>query len=61
VLVLTPDPRDAGWLVSDDESIVTIYDPQNHFGDSFLYAGVLDGKVYHAALQFDLSRIPRGT
>jgi hypothetical protein len=61
VLVLTPDPRDAGWLVSDDESIVTIYDPQNHFGDSFLYAGVWDEKVYHAAFQFDLSRIPRGT
>jgi hypothetical protein len=61
VLVLTPAPEDAGWVVSDDESVVTIYDPQNHFGDSYLYAGVLDGKVYHAAFQFDLSRIPRGT
>jgi hypothetical protein len=61
VLVLTPVPQNAGWVVSDDESIVTIYDPQNHFGDSYLYAGVLDGKVYHAAFQFDLSRIPRGT
>jgi hypothetical protein len=61
VLVLTSAPDDAGWVVSDDESIVTIYDPQNHLGDSYLYAGILDGKVYHAAFQFDLSRIPRGT
>jgi hypothetical protein len=61
VLILTPAPQDAGWVVSDDESIVTIYDPQNHFGDSYLYAGILDGKAYHAAFQFDLSRVPRGT
>jgi hypothetical protein len=60
-LVLTPAALDAGWVVSDDESIVTSYDPQNHFGDSFLYAGVLAGKVYRAAIQFDLRRIPRGT
>jgi hypothetical protein len=61
LLVLTPAARDSGWVVSDDESIVTSYDPQNHFGDSFLYAGVLGGKVYHGAIQFDLGRIPRGT
>jgi hypothetical protein len=61
LLVVTPKAQDAGWVVSDDESIVSIYDPQNHFGDSYLYAGILDGKVYHAAIQFDLSRIPRGT
>ncbi|MEJ2555504.1 MAG: hypothetical protein P8186_04620 [Anaerolineae bacterium] len=61
LLVLTPAALDAGWVVSDDESIVTSYDPQNHFGDSFLYAGVLAGKVYYAAIQFDLGRIPRGT
>lgn len=61
LLILTPTARDTGWVVSDDDSIVTGYDPQNHFGDTFLYAGVLAGKVYHAAIQFDLGRIPRGT
>lgn len=61
ILVLTPESKDAGWVVSEDETIVTIYDPQNHFGESLLYAGRLDGKIYHGAFQFDLSRIPRGT
>ncbi|MCL4294654.1 MAG: PD40 domain-containing protein [Anaerolineae bacterium] len=61
ILILTPAARDAGWVVSGDETIFTDYDPQNHFGDSFLYVGVLNGQVYHGALQFDLSRIPRGT
>ncbi|MEW5958184.1 MAG: hypothetical protein AB1801_10700 [Chloroflexota bacterium] len=60
-LILTPAARDAGWVVSDDETIFTDYDPQNHFGDSFLYTGVLKGQVYHGAFQFDLSRIRRGT
>lgn len=60
-LVLASSPGDTGWVVSEDESIFTDYDPQNHFGDSFLYAGILDGKVYHAAFQFDLRQIPRGT
>jgi hypothetical protein len=54
VLVFTPQPEDAGWVVSDDETITTIYDPQNHFGDPFLYADAWDGKIYHAAFQFDL-------
>lgn len=60
-LILTPAARDAGWVVSDDETILSRYDPQNHFGDSFLYAGILKGQVYHGVVQFDLSRIPRGT
>jgi TolB protein len=60
-LILIPATGDSGWVVSDDESVVTIYDPQNHFGDSYLYAGVLDDKIYHAALQFDLKQVPRGT
>ena len=59
-LVLTPAARDSGWVVSEDETILSPYDPPNHFGDSFLYTGVLDGKTYHGALLFDLSRIPRG-
>lgn len=61
ILVLTPAPRDVGWVVSDDETIFTHYDPQNHFGDSYLYTGVLKGQVYYSALQFNLSRVPRGT
>jgi len=60
VLILTPQAKDTGWVVNDDDSNVTVYDPQNHFGDSYLYAGVLDEKIYHAAFQFDLSHIPRG-
>jgi TolB protein len=59
-MVLTPAARDVGWVVSDDETIFTSYDPQNHFGDSFLYVGVLNEQVYHGAIQFDLARIPRG-
>ncbi len=61
VLVLTPAARDLGWVVSDDESIVTEFDLQNHFGDSYLYAGQLNGQTYRAGLQFDLRRVPRGT
>ncbi len=61
VLLLRPMQQDAGWVVNNDESIATIYDPPNHFGDSNLYTGVLDGKIYHGAIQFDLSLIPRGT
>jgi hypothetical protein len=60
-MILTPLAGDTGWVVSEDESIVTMYDPQNHFGDSFLYAGTLDGKIYHSAFQFDLRQVPRGT
>lgn len=61
VLVLAPAAREVGWMVNEDESIATIFDPPNHFGDSFLYAGILDGKIYQAVLQFDLTLIPRGT
>ncbi|HMR65706.1 MAG TPA: hypothetical protein PKE64_16990, partial [Anaerolineae bacterium] len=60
-LVLAPSARDVGWVVSDDESILTPLDPQNHLGDSFLYAGTLAGQTYHGAIQFDVSFIPRGT
>lgn len=61
ILVLRTGPREVGWVVSDDPTIITAYDPQNHFGDSFLHAGTLEGKIYHGAILFDLSRIPRGT
>jgi hypothetical protein len=61
VVVLTPEQKDAGWVVSDEVALVSGNDPQNYFGDSFLYVGIVDGRVYHAAIQFDLGRIPRGT
>lgn len=62
LLILTPQAADVGWVVSDDTSSSTNnFAPKNHFGDSYLYAGVLDRKIYFAAFQFDLSSIPRGT
>lgn len=57
VMVLTPAAGDAGWVAGDDAGNAL----PNHFGDSFLYAGILNGKVHHAAIQFDLAQIPRGT
>lgn len=67
VFILKPNQNDVGWI-TDDISQVTneqnIFSqgltPPNQLGDSFLYAGILDGKLYHAAIQFDLSEIPRG-
>jgi hypothetical protein len=53
IYTLVPEPGAAGWVASDEER-------GNHFGDSFLYSGVFDGVVYHGAMQFDLSLIPRG-
>ena len=50
---LFSSPSDIGWLVSSEER-------GNHFGDSFLYAGILDGEIYTSGFQFDLSTIPRG-
>jgi hypothetical protein len=44
---------DIGWVTSGE-------DRGNHFGDSFLYAGIFNGQVYQAAFQFDLRPIPRG-
>ena len=61
IIIVAPNREDTGWVVSEDETIVSIYDQQNHFGDSYLYAGILGGKIYHGAFQFDLSFIPRGT
>ncbi len=53
VYTLTPQPGAAGWVASDRQQ-------GNRFGDSFLYAGVFEGVIYHGAVQFDLSRLPRG-
>ena len=53
VYSLAPGDGEAGWVAGDQER-------GNHLGDSFLYAGVFDGVVYHGAIRFDLSRLPRG-
>jgi hypothetical protein len=50
---LVPEAGDVGWVTSGDEG-------GNHFGDSFLYAGVFEGQVYQAAFQFKLDPIVRG-
>jgi hypothetical protein len=53
VYTLSPAAGDIGWVASDEER-------GNHFGDSFLYAGIYEGQVHQAAFQLDLSTIPRG-
>lgn len=53
IYTLSPAMSDVGWLVSNEER-------GNHFGDSYLYAGVFEGQIYQGAFQFDLSSIPRG-
>ncbi len=53
-LALSPAAEAVGWVVSSEER-------GNHFGDSHIYSGVYDGNVYHGAIQFDLSVIPRGS
>ncbi len=53
IYILSPAAGDVGWVGSGEER-------GNHFGDSFLYAGIFEGQVYQAAFQFDLSSIPRG-
>lgn len=53
VIALTPQPGAAGWWASNDERL-------NRLGDSYLYAGVLDGQVFLSAARFDLQTVPRG-
>ena len=50
---LSPEQDDIGWVVSGE-------DKGNHFGDSFLYAGIFEGQIYQSAFQIDLSPVPRG-
>jgi len=47
------NPSTAGWWVSNDPD-------RAYLGDSFLYAGVLNGDTRLAAMRFDLSSVPRG-
>jgi hypothetical protein len=50
---LSPTAADIGWVSSGE-------DWGNHFGDSFLYAGIFKGQIYQSAFQFDLGQVPRG-
>lgn len=53
VFSLTPQIGNAGWWQTDDRS-------RNHLNDSFLYAGVNEGKSFISAVRFELGNIPRG-
>ena len=53
IYTLSPAVGDIGWVTSGE-------DRGNHFGDSFLYAGLFEGQVYSSGFQFDLSSVPRG-
>jgi hypothetical protein len=50
---LSPAASAVGWVTSNEEQ-------GNHFGDSYMYVGIYGGNIYHGALQFDLSVVPRG-
>lgn len=42
-----------GWVSGEDSR-------RNHFGDSYIYAGVFNERTYIGGFQIDLSAIPRG-
>lgn len=50
---VTSAAGDIGWLTNAEER-------GNHFGDSYMYAGIFNGQIYNGAFLFDLSSIPRG-
>jgi hypothetical protein len=53
VYVLTPGAGMGGWVASNEPR-------GNHLGDTYLYTGVFDTVIYHAAFQLDLATVPRG-
>ncbi len=53
ILELSPSAAHIGWVASREKQ-------GNHFGDSYLYAGLFEGQIYQGAIQFDLSVVPRG-
>lgn len=53
VFELSPLSADIGWVTDIEER-------GNHFGDSYLYAGVFNGQIFNSAFLFDLSTVPRG-
>ncbi len=53
VYALSPDVNSVGWVQAGEAG--------NHFGESFLYAGLRGKILYYGAMQFDLSFIPNGS
>ncbi len=53
VYALSPDINSVGWVQSGEST--------NHFGESYIYAGLREGILYHGAIQFDLAFIPDGS
>ena len=53
ILTLRPDAGDVVWWHSQEAT-------RAHVGDSFLYAGYFQGRVFVSAFRLDLSRVPRG-
>ncbi len=51
-LILVPDQGSVGWWMNNSDT------NNRHVGDSFLYAGYYDNKVFISAFQIDLSSIP---
>jgi hypothetical protein len=50
IIVLTPAAKAVGWVASNEEQ-------GNHLGDSYLYAGIYGGFLYHGAMQFEPSPV----
>ena len=50
LFVLTPIAKAVGWVASNEEE-------GNHFGDSYLHAGIYGGFIYHGAMQFNPSSV----
>lgn len=44
----------------EDVGYVRQFESGNHFGESHVYAGYYQGRIYHGGIQFDLSAIPPG-
>src|SRR5690606_601009 len=53
VYSLSPDVNSVGWVQADESG--------NHFGESYIYAGLRDNALHYGAMQFDLSFIPEGS
>ncbi len=50
---IIPAENSVGWVVSNEPT-------GNHFGDDDMYTGFYVGRLYHGAVQFDLSALPPG-
>lgn len=53
IVSIKPSLDNAGWWSSEDLE-------RNHLGDSFLYAGLFEGREYISAIRYDLRELARG-